>query len=139
MTFETYRVALFEPAQAYRALAKVWALVKPWVDRGDRLHMEIRADNRTLSQNRRLWALLNDISEQVVWHGRKLDAEAWKHVLSAGLKRQDVVPNMDGTGFVVLGVSTSKMTKAELSELMDLAEAFGTEHGVTFLDEEPPK
>lgn len=136
MTFERVSLPLYDPAQAHRTLAKIWALVKPWVASGHRFHIEVRPETRTLAQNRRLWAMLTDIADQVIWHGRKLDAESWKHVLSAGLKRQDVVPNIDGTGFVVLGTRTSKMTKAELSELMELASAFGSQHGVIFHDQE---
>lgn len=96
------------------------------------LVVTIKPKTRSLEQNSRLWAMLNDISKQVEWYGRKLDSEAWKHVFSAALKKQDVVPNLDGTGFVVLGLSTSKMTKSELSELMELIEAFAAERGVVF-------
>lgn len=89
---------------------------------------------RNLEQNALLWSLLSEISQQVVWHGRKLDAESWKHVFSSALKRQDVVPNLDGTGFVVLGQSTSRMSKREFSELIELIYSFGAEHGVAFND-----
>jgi len=41
------------------------------------------------------------------------------------------VPGLDG-GFVVLGTSTSKMTKAEMCDLQALMEAFGAEKGVRF-------
>jgi hypothetical protein len=79
-----------------------------------------------------MWAMLTDISKQVVWHGRKLDAESWKHIFSSSLRKQDVVPNLDGTGFVVMGVSTSSMSKAEMSELLELIQAFGVQHNVRF-------
>lgn len=85
---------------------------------------------RSTAQNSRLWACLGDIAKQVVWHGRKLDAESWKHVFSSSLRKLDVVPNVDGTGFVALGLSTSRMTKAELSDLLELIAAFGVQHGV---------
>ena len=85
---------------------------------------------RSLDQNARLWASLGDISKQVVWHGRKLDSESWKHVFSSSLKKLDVVPNIESTGFVALGLSTSRMTKAELSELLELVYAFGAERDV---------
>ena len=87
---------------------------------------------RTLEQNAKLWALLGEIAAQVIWHGRKLDAESWKHIFTSSLKRMDVVPNLDGTGFVALGLSTSKMTKKELAELIELIEAFGAQHDVKF-------
>lgn len=92
--------------------------------------VEVRPATRTLSQNARMWAQLGDISRQVVWHGRKLDPEAWKHIFTASLRRLDVVPNLDGTGFVALGMSTSGMSKRELSDLTELMTAFGEEHGV---------
>ena len=77
-----------------------------------------------------LWAMLGDISAQVVWHGRKLSSEDWKHVFTASLHKMDVVPNLDGTGFVVLGQSTSKMSKKELIDLIELMTAFALERGV---------
>jgi hypothetical protein len=96
--------------------------------------VKISQPTRSLDQNAALWASLNDVAAQVVWHGRKLDAESWKHVFTAAMTKQDVVPNLDGTGFVVLGISTSKMTKGEMSDLLDIIHAFGTEHGVTWGD-----
>jgi hypothetical protein len=65
----------------------------------------------------------------VEWHGHQLDEEAWKDMATAALKRQRVVPGIDG-GFVVLGTRTSSMTVAEMSELIDFLHAFGDERGV---------
>jgi hypothetical protein len=45
------------------------------------------------------------------------------------------VPGIEG-GFVALGQSTSKMTKAEMSELQTLIEAFGSQQGVKFTAQE---
>ena len=91
-----------------------------------------KPSTRSLDQNAALWAMLTDISKQVVWHGRKLDANSWKHIFSSSLRKQDVVPNLDGTGFVVMGVSTSSMTKSEMSDLLELIASFGTQHDVKF-------
>jgi hypothetical protein len=79
---------------------------------------------------------LKDLSEQVNWHGSKLTPEEWKDVCSAALKRYRVVPGIDG-GFVVLGLSTSRMDKQTFSELLELIIAFGAEHDVTW--SEPAK
>lgn len=87
---------------------------------------------RSTQANRRMWAMLRDLSQQVVWHGQKLAEEDWKHVLSAGLKKQRIVPNIENNGFVVLGLSTSRMTVAEMNELMDLIEMFGAVQNVRF-------
>lgn len=92
--------------------------------------VRIRKPTRTLEQNAALWPLLEEISAQVNWHGSKLSEEEWKDVFSATLKGQKTVPNLDGTGFVILGQSTSEMDKQEFSELLELATAFAAERGV---------
>lgn len=91
---------------------------------------------RSLDQNARLWAMLGDISKQVDWYGKRLSPEDWKHVFSSSLRKLEVVPNLDGTGFVALGLSTSKMSKRELGDLMMLIEAFGAEKGVVWAEME---
>lgn len=110
--------------------ARVFAKGKLLTNR-KKLTIEVKDVNRSLEQNARMWAMLTDVSRQVDWYGRKLSPEEWKHVFSASLKKQDVVPGLDG-GFVVLGISTSKMTIREIGELMELMEAFGAERGVRF-------
>ena len=86
---------------------------------------------RTLGQNSLLWPLLTDVSKQVDWYGNKLTADEWKDVFSAALKKQKVVPGLDG-GFVVCGQSTSRMSKREFSDLVELIYAFGAGRGVVF-------
>lgn len=126
------KLTLFEPVQAHKILTqKIWPLIKASLMAGHRMVVEVRPETRTLAQNARLWAMLTDVSKQVNWYGRKLSEEEWKHVFTASLAKQDVVPGIDG-GFVVLGKSTSKMTKPEMSELQQLIEAFGAQQGVRF-------
>jgi len=129
---ETLTIRCFEPVQAHKAMtATLWPQLKSLLMAGHRMTVELKPEKRSSEQNRRLWAMLGDISSQVDWHGRKLTSEEWKHVFSAALKKQDAVPGIDG-GFVVLGTSTSKMTKAEMCDLQTLMEAFGADHGVKF-------
>lgn len=90
---------------------------------------------RSLEQNARLWSMLSDVSRQVVWYGKKLTADDWKTVLTASLRQTRVVPTIDGDGFVPLGMSTSKMSVKEMTALIDLIEAFGAQHNVTWTHE----
>ena len=92
--------------------------------------VSIRQPTRSSAANALLWALLTEVSEQVEWYGRRLTPEDWKCIFSAALREQDIVPNLNGTGFVVLGLSTSKMTKGEFGDLLDLIGAFCVERGV---------
>ena len=129
---ERQRFTLWEPVQAHKVLTQqIWPLLKSMLMAGHRMVVEIKPETRTLAQNARLWAMLTDVSKQVNWYGRKLSEEEWKHVFTASLVKQDVVPGIDG-GFVVLGKSTSKMTKPEMSELQQLIEAFGAQQDVRF-------
>lgn len=84
---------------------------------------------RSSEQNARMWSMLTDFSEQMDWYGHKLKAEEWKDVFTAALRRERVVPGIDG-GFVVLGQRTSKMSIEEMTMLMDLMSAFAAQHGV---------
>ena len=91
----------------------------------------VQEKTRSLDQNALLWPLLNAVSTQVIWHGNRLTTDEWKDVFTAALKKQRVVPGIDG-GFVVCGQRTSKMGKAEFSELIELIYAFGSQQGVNF-------
>jgi hypothetical protein len=113
--------------QAFR-YAESFGYERPYV-------VEIKPLTRTVKQNDLMWALLTDISEQVIWHGQRLSKENWKDVLTAALKSQSVVPGISG-GFVVLGQSTSKMTVAEMIDVIELSYAFGAQNGVKFKDEQ---
>lgn len=96
--------------------------------------VEVKPRTRSIAQNSRMWAMLTDISRQVDWYGQKLAPDEWKDVFTAALKRQNVVPGVDG-GFVVIGARTSKMTIREMGDLMELMSAFGAERGVQFTEE----
>jgi hypothetical protein len=129
---ERIKITLFEPVQAHKVLTQqIWPLIKASLIAGHRMVVEVKPETRSLAQNARLWAMLTDISKQVDWYGRKLTPEEWKHVFTASLTKQDVVPGLDG-GFVVLGKSTSSMTKGEMSELQELMQAFGAQQSVRF-------
>jgi len=125
------QIELCNPVQAAQELTsgRAWTWIKAMLLAGHRLHIEIRKSTRTTSQNALMWSALNDMSNQIDWHGQKLSAEDWKCMATAALKKQRVVPGVDG-GFVVLGDRTSKMTKAEFSELIDLLHALGSQHRV---------
>lgn len=89
---------------------------------------------RSLDQNARLWAFLDDIAEQKEWAGKKRTSEDWKSLFSAALRNQEIVPNLDGNGFVAFGARTSEMSPEEMSDLLQLIETWGVQNGVVFTD-----
>lgn len=114
-----------------RQLAASFCLEAP-----DGMVVSFKEPSRSLEQNALMWGKLADVSAQVDWYGKKLTAEDWKTVFTASLRNTRVVPTIDGDGFVPLGMSTSKMSVKEMTALIDLIDAFGAQHGVTFADEE---
>ena len=104
------------------------------IDRG--FTVTFRRNRRTTPQNARMWAMLTDVSEQLSWHGIKYQPEDWKLIFMDALGHElRMCPNIQGTGMVNLGRSSSKLSKGEMSDLMEVIAAFGARHGVTFKDD----
>lgn len=98
--------------------------------------VEFKASKRSIPQNDRMWAMLTDVAAQLTWHGVKLSPADWKLVFLDALKREmRLVPNIFGNGFVNLGRSSSDLSKQEMSDLFEIIQAFGAQHGVVFHDD----
>ncbi|MCF5059092.1 hypothetical protein GIW54_21590 [Pseudomonas proteolytica] len=91
---------------------------------------------RTVEQNAKLWAMLGDISRQVEWpvNGvmQKLDSEDWKALMTAAARQEIRMAQGINGGVVMLGVSTKRMTVAELGDVIECMYSFGADKGVTW-------
>ncbi len=124
-----YLIILHSPADRLKASQIISAA--PFGTR-----VEIKAAKRSNDQNAKMWCLLSEIALQLPWHGTKLRADDWKIIFLSALKRElRMVPNLDNSGFVNLGQSSSDLTKGEMSEMIELIAAFGAQHGVKFSDQ----
>lgn len=94
--------------------------------------VEFRAPRRSNDQNALMWSLLSQISKQVEWFGKMRSPEDWKDLATAALRGADFVPGITPGTVVPLGMRTSQMTSAEISELIESLYAFGSERGVHF-------
>lgn len=101
---------------------------------------EVQHEQRTQEQNKKLWAMLRDISNQVKWRVNGsmtlMSPEDWKDVLTAGLTRNTRIADGVEGGFVMLGERTSKMTKERMAELIEFMQWFGAERGVKWTEDE---
>ncbi len=119
--------------KADRERVAKWATQAPTGTR-----VEFKAAKRSLDQNSKMWVMLTEVAVQLPWHGLKLSPDDWKLIFLDALKRElRMVPNIDGSGFVNLGRSSSDLSKIEMADLITLIEAFGAQHGVVFRDLEP--
>ena len=131
---ERLTIRLWSPTQAAKDLPGVWAWIKAMTIAGHRLVLEVRPETRSIEQNQIMWSCLKDLSDQVEWFGKKLKKEGWKDFVTGHLDGQDLVPNMDGTGFISIqrGRSTSQMTIKEMIAVIELCHAFGVDKGVNW-------
>ena len=88
---------------------------------------------RTTDQNARLHAMLQDIAEQKEWNGERLTVEEWKRLFSAAVFKEKMLPGLNG-GIVIVPKFTHRMSKAELSELMEFVTAWAVENEITLHD-----
>lgn len=111
--------------------------VKGWVTKAPpgTLIAFARPDNRSAEQNALLWKWLTLISKSTDWHGETLSSDEWKDLFSASLKQARVVPGLEG-GVVVLGLRTSKMTKSEFTNLLELIQCFAANRGIILSEDE---
>lgn len=91
--------------------------------------LNIREASRTGEQNDKMWAMLSDIARAKP-QGRVLTTDVWKALFMASCGHQvRFEPTLDGQGVVPL-FRSSRLTKAEFSDLIEAIYAYGAEHGV---------
>jgi hypothetical protein len=96
--------------------------------------VNIRAAKRTTDQNSLMWALLSDISRAKP-EGRCHTPEVWKALMmhACGHAVQFEM-GLNGQPFPT-GFRSSRLTKAEMGDLIDTIQEYGARHGVAWSDE----
>lgn len=102
--------------------------------------MKLQELTRTDLQNKKMWPMLRDFSRQIQWPVNGvltlIEPEDWKDIFTAALRKHHrVAQGLDG-GYVFLGMRTSKMTKDQMIELIELMYAEGANRGVVWSDPE---
>ena len=92
--------------------------------------LNIREASRTNDQNAKMHAMLSDIVRAKPG-GRVMAVEQWKAVFmqAAGFKAT-FVPDLEGESFVCLGFKSSRLNKAEFSDLIECIYEYGARFGV---------
>ena len=129
---EKLSMPLYNEQQGHAAVMTIWRQAKAHLSAGRRMLLTLAPETRSTAQNALMWSCLTDLSNQVTWFGKNLTPDGWKDWITGHLDGQELHPNIDGTGFISIqrGRSTSKMTKAELTAVIDLAHAFGSDKDV---------
>lgn len=96
--------------------------------------LAVKEAKRTIDQNSLMWALLSDVSRSKP-QGRCMTPERWKAAFMQSYGHAVQFENdLEGRPFPI-GHSSSRLSKQEMSELIEFILAWGTENGVQWTDE----
>jgi hypothetical protein len=121
-------IKLLDAQRGYKAFTQLWQDIKPVLMAGKLITVTAKSDTRTIEQNSLMWSCLTDLSIQVTWpDGRRMTPTGWKDYFTGHIDGQEMFPNMEGNGFIIVGrgKSTSDMTIREMSHVIELAHLFG--------------
>lgn len=94
----------------------------------------VREAKRSLEQNDKMWAMLSDISRAKP-EGRRHTPETWKALfMHACGHAVQFEMGLNGQPFPV-GFRSSRMSKSQMSDLIEFVYSYGAEHGVVWSDE----
>ena len=129
-------VKLYNQQQAHTELMKLWPQMKAALQAGHKLELEIKRESKSRDQEEMYHAIIGQIAKQASHLGAQWSAEDWKRFLvwqfakEVGISTGKLVPSLDGTGIVQLGLQTRKFTKDEASKFTEWLIAWTAENGV---------
>lgn len=111
------------------------ALARSLIDRApEGAVVNIREATRTTDQNKKMHAMLSDISRAKP-RGLRHTPDIWKAIIMRECGHEvQFCHGLDGQPFPV-GFRSSRLSKSQMSDLIEFMYAFGAEHGVVWSDE----
>lgn len=100
--------------------------------------VNIRPAARSNEQNSKMWAMLSDIARAKP-QGRELTTDKWKALFMDAIGiPADWEPGISG-GVVNVGYRSSRLTKEQMSDMIEQMYAYGAEHGVEWSEPTPER
>lgn len=127
---------LWNPVQGYQAILSIWTNAKALLTAGHSLVLELRPMSKSREQEEKYHAVIGEIAAQAKHLGSKWTAEDWKRLLIDKFARDTnrshgkVIPNLDSSGVVEVGILSRKFSKADGSEFIEWLHAWAAENGV---------
>jgi len=118
-------------------MAGLWPKVKEALASGKKLTLEIKDAGKSREQEKLYHELIGQVAKQASHMGSKWDAEDFKRLLvdqfarEMGLPTGKVIPSLDGSSIVQLGLQTRNFNKEQASEFIEWIYAWGATNGVT--------
>lgn len=96
----------------------------------------IQAVRRTTAQSDRMWAMLGEVARHPAPDGIFYTDEEWKCRFMRSLGHEvRFLPELEGGGMFPIGFRSSKLSKGEMSDLMEVISAWAARHGVELFDD----
>ena len=102
----------------------------------DGMVVEIRPNKakRSAEQNRRYWAILNQVSEDAWLEGRQYSSDIWHEFM-----KRRFIGQIDGPGGISIAEASSKLNTAEFAHYCEMVEVFAaTDLGITLTENIEP-
>lgn len=140
------RQTIFLVGPAQRQLAKQWIDNAP-----DGWMVTFQEPAKAREQEEKYHAMIGDIAKKCKFMDRKWGREEWKRLLIDAFGRikaaegkplkgwGTVMPSLDGSGFVQLGVQSRHFRKAEASEFVEYLYSYGAENDVVWSEPDRPE
>lgn len=122
---------------------QIWPMAKSMIMAGNRIVIELRQVSKTRQQEEKYHAMIGDIAKQAMHLGCKWASDDWKRLMldqfarDTGKTHGKVIPNLDKSGVVEVGIQSRKFTKAQAIEFIEWLQAWGAQNGITFKDDVP--
>jgi hypothetical protein len=127
--------------QAQSLMTSLWPKVREALVYGKKLTLEIKQQSKSREQERLYHELIGQIAKQAQHMGAKWSAEDFKRLLvdqfarEIGITGGKIIPNLDGSGVVQLGVQTKHFKAEQASQFIEWLYAWASNNGVT-IDEQ---
>ena len=104
------------------------------IEAGENYVVTIAQPTRSNDQNARLWAHLADVAKARP-EGRQWTPETWKCAFMHSLGHQiRFAEGLDGSGPFPIGFHSSKLTVAQMADLITVVQEYGDRHGVEWTE-----
>ena len=134
------KITLRNDQQSLSQMRQLWLKIKQALEGGNTLVLQITKESRSQSQSAMYHSIIGQIAKQAQHLGSSWSAEDFKRLLvwqwatDTGRTASKIVPSLDGSGFVQLGLQTREFTKADASEFTEFCMAWAAQNGVTIND-----
>ena len=125
-----------DPMTGIQQIRAAWDKAKPALESGIVLEVTIQRESKTRQQEKLYHKLIGKVATRCRHLNCIYNEEDWKRILVDAYLREtnqqsgQVIPNLDGTGVVQLGLQTRRFTKEQASEFVTWLEAWCANNGV---------